>query len=330
MKTTVRFRTGGESFARLEHNRRDPEWTKHEKHINPNGEAIIIKDQDIEEAYQEIFGEAIEKYNKKQKRKDRKIDGVKGYMEQIKNDRSGKVNRQTGERGKQLIFEVLVGVGSMKTERDQNGNLLRDGDGNILRPYSIPEEIAKEVLLEYAGTFMIDNPQLHITGMYYHADEEGSPHLHINFIPFATGYKRGLEVQNSLSKALELQGFKSRSIRESGVVQWQEAERKKLMEALKERQIQVVRPDVGKNKESEHWKIYKRKKKLEEEIDTLERTLKDQKVLDFVKEDEDFFNSLFYVSKQNERFKEIKRKELTEKIDEDMMIMMRNKYNYTK
>ena len=36
---------------------------------------------------------------------------------------------------------------------------------------------------------------------HYHADE-ATPHIHLDFVPVATGYKQGLDVQNGFDKAL--------------------------------------------------------------------------------------------------------------------------------
>ena len=38
--------------------------------------------------------------------------------------------------------------------------------------------------------------------------DEATPHLHIDFIPYTTGSKRGLETRVSLKKALAELGFK--------------------------------------------------------------------------------------------------------------------------
>ncbi len=159
--TTVRFHMGGESDIKTAHNRRDEATVKWEKHIDMErkhivlkdmeleeayaelfGEAIeeydakqkrrdrkiggvreymeqvrkhiVLKDMELEEAYAELFGEAIEEYDAKQKRRDRKIGGVREYMEQVRADARGRVNKKTREKGKNLAYEVIVGIGSVK------------------------------------------------------------------------------------------------------------------------------------------------------------------------------------------------------------------------
>lgn len=334
LKTTIRFHVGGFDKIKPEHNRRDKDWVKHEKHIREDGESLIILDRDLEEVYQELFGEAIKEYNEKQKRKDRKIDGVKGYMESILNNKQGNKNRKTGKAGKDLAKEVIIGVGSLKPLKDRDGNFKRDKAGNIIRPYKIPDKIAKEVLLEYAGEFMLNNPNLKTYGIYYHNDEDGAPHLHLDFVPFATGYKRGMQVQNSMSKALSLQGIKGQSNRLNSYVLWQEQQREIIKEKLNARGIEIERPDAGKNKEEEDWRIYKKKRKLEEEVDNLKREKEDYQIIDYIKDDPDFYANFKYMLKRgNDTFKKIKRKELNDVLEDDMGILIKQKRisnNYSK
>ena len=68
-------------------------------------------------------------------------------------------------------------------------------------------ELAKMILDEYYQGFQQRNPHLKVFSAHLHMDE-ATPHLHIDFVPFTTGSKRGLETRVSLKKALEQQGFK--------------------------------------------------------------------------------------------------------------------------
>ena len=65
-----------------------------------------------------------------------------------------------------------------------------------------------------------------------HLDEE-TPHVHIDFIPFATEQKRGLSTRNSLSKALEQQCFTSEGKNNTCTKQWVESEKEQLAEVMK-------------------------------------------------------------------------------------------------
>ena len=73
------------------HNRR--EYEKYGKptpdniDVSKSHENITLVDKDIKEAYREIFGEALDKYNAKQKRADRKIED---YCDHIKKSKKVK------------------------------------------------------------------------------------------------------------------------------------------------------------------------------------------------------------------------------------------------
>ena len=71
------------------HNRREYEKIGRELpdniDVSKSHENIILVDRDIREAYQEIFGEALEQYNAKQKRADRKIENYYDHIRTVKN-----------------------------------------------------------------------------------------------------------------------------------------------------------------------------------------------------------------------------------------------------
>ncbi len=68
-------------------------------------------------------------------------------------------------------------------------------------------QLAEQVLDEYYYSFQERNPQLRVFSAHLHLDET-TPHLHIDFVPFTTGSKRGLNTRVSLKQALAAQGFK--------------------------------------------------------------------------------------------------------------------------
>lgn len=182
------------------HNRR--EYEKFGKPIPDNidvsksSENITLVDKDLKEAYHEIFGEALEKYNGKQKRADRKIEDYCDHIKKSKN-------------GEKLFYEDVVQWGS----KDD---------------FKSPEtrERAKEALVKYVEGFEERNPNLKLIGAYIHMDE-ASPHLHLDYVPVATGYSRGLEKRNSLDKAMKQMGFQpeNENRKNNATKLWKENER---------------------------------------------------------------------------------------------------------
>lgn len=164
--------------------------------VSKSSENINVVDKDIRQAYGEIFGEALEKYNGKQKRADRKIESYYDHIQKSKN-------------GEKLFYEDVVQWG--KKEDFQNPQT---------------RERAKEALVKYVEGFEERNPNLKLVGAYIHMDE-ASPHLHLDYVPVAHGYSRGLETRNSLDKAMKQMGFQpeNESRKNNATKLWKESER---------------------------------------------------------------------------------------------------------
>ncbi len=173
---------------------------------------IYYKQEPLEEAYKNCFAEAIEQYNAKQKRKDRRIAGVKGYMNQIKN--SG--------NGEKLFYEIVVQV----------GNSYDSGIGTE------QGELCKTILDEYMKDFQDRNPNLYVFNAVMHCDER-TPHLHIDYIPLGRGYKQGLMVRNSLDRALKQQGIDGKANkRENSAIAWEQREKSALEEFMNRHNVE--------------------------------------------------------------------------------------------
>ena len=164
--------------------------------VSKSSENIILVDKDIKQAYREIFGEALEQYNAKQKRADRKIEDYCDHIKKSKN-------------GEKLFYEDVVQWGSKE---------------DFQKPET--RQKAKEALIEYVNTFQERNPNLKLIGAYIHMDE-ASPHLHLDYVPVAHGYTRGLATRNSLDKAMKEMGFQpeKESRKNNATKLWKESER---------------------------------------------------------------------------------------------------------
>ena len=164
--------------------------------VSKSSENITLVDKDIKQAYQEIFGEALEKYNAKQKRADRKIEDYCDHIKKSKN-------------GEKLFYEDVVQWGSKE---------------DFQKPET--RERAKEALVQYVKGFEERNPNLKLVGAYIHMDE-ASPHLHLDYVPVAHGYSRGLSTRNSLDRAMKEMGFapENESRKNNATKLWKENER---------------------------------------------------------------------------------------------------------
>lgn len=210
----------GTTVAR-QHNIREKRVVEKESHIDLDGVHEIWHDEDIREAYERIFGEAVATYNAKQKRENRKIESY--YDEVCKDER------------RHPVYEMIIGV---------------YGD-------ECTEENGKEIMRKFVDTWEERNPNLKLVGAYYHADEDGVPHCHIDYVPTAHGYKRGLAMQNGLDRALTEQGFKTESIHKTAQIAWEQRENAYLEELCNEKGLEVEHPDKDKNVEHLKTDIYK-------------------------------------------------------------------------
>lgn len=171
---------------------------------------IVIKQQSLWDAYDEVFGKAVDEYNDKQKREDRKIYD---YFEKLFGEHSEKSSNSIIENDnkQKSFYEYVVGVGSMY-DTGLVDSILKDGTKIEANPEAA--KIATECLKDYilgnpeigVQSFEERNPNFYIFNAVIHLDEK-TPHLHYDFIPFADGYIKGMTRQQGISKALEQMGY---------------------------------------------------------------------------------------------------------------------------
>lgn len=226
------------------HNERDKAVCDKESHIDlskPHENWINI---DHKQAYDEIFGEALEKFNARQKRSDRRISS---YYDHIRHDKK-----------KHVAYEMIIGVYDTRTSTS----------------------VKRDILKKFVDTWSKRNPNLKLVGAYYHADEQGKdPHVHIDYIPVARQCKRGLDTQNALNKALSQQGFVAKSKSVTSQIMWERSENEFLEKLCNERGIEVehdytkrVHLDTDLYKKSMERSV-KAEKLLEQQIDSLSKDL---------------------------------------------------------
>lgn len=182
------------------HNIRSEKTVTKEDHINPDGRAEIWYDERERDAYRRLFGISVDNYNARQTRKSRKIAS---YYNQIKHSSY-----------QHTAYEIIITVGNRDNKPD--------------------DETGRRIMKEYCDSWKRRNPTLELIGAYYHADEfdpetgqPSAPHVHIDYIPVAEGYKNGMEKRTALNRALESLGFYKRG-KETPQIQWQRSERRAL------------------------------------------------------------------------------------------------------
>lgn len=202
MKKTISVRIGKGSISH--NNRKFVAKNVDERRVKDN---VILCCESLKETYENLFGEALAEYNAKQKRKDRRIEN---YLKHIENGKQEKP-----------FYELVFQVGN----KDDT-------------PCGTPDaEVAAEILQEYYAEFLERNLHIRVFNAVIHLDE-ATPHLHVDFVPFATGQSRGLATRNSLNKALEQQGFSAKTNLETPAKQWTDFEKQRLAEVMRKRGIE--------------------------------------------------------------------------------------------
>ena len=238
MKRTISAMRGKGS---LTHNRRDFIAENVDSSRTPLN--VEYRNEDIRAVYHELFDDALARYNEKQTRKDRVIDD---YYEKIR----------TGKQEKP--FEELI---------------IQIGNKDDMNASSENGQLARQMLDEYMQSFQQRNPTLRVFSAHLHMDE-ATPHLHIDFIPFTTGSKRGLETRVSLKKALEALGFAGGTKSHTELNQWIESEKQALASIMARHDIEWEQ----KGTHEEHLSVldYKKQERskevaaLETQIDALQ------------------------------------------------------------
>lgn len=238
MKRTISFMTGKGS---VNHNSRK----FHAKNTDPERSCLNVEycNENVKDVYHELFDEALALYNEKQTRSDRRIDD---YYEKI---RSGKQEKP--------FHEIILQIG------DKNNMGAKTENG----------QLAAKVLDKYMRDFQRRNPTLRVFSAYLHMDE-ATPHLHIDFVPYTTGSKRGLDTRVSLKQALSALGFKGGTRRETELNQWVAYEKEQLATVMLEHGIEWEK----KGTHEKHLSVLDfEKKERAKEVVELEQSISDGK-----------------------------------------------------
>ena len=214
----------------LQH-RQDSTWDPQQSRFN-----IIYADNDPRKIYQELFGDAYDAWQQKQRATGhRKIaDQYATYYDKIKHSKQEK-----------LTYELVVCIGNVEDKKDRRTH------DRIL-----------DALDEYNKTFQQQNPNFRVVQQITHRDEAGIEHTHIQIVPFVTGCKRGLETKNSMTGALKAMGFSGKD----NFAAWRQAEEARLDKIMVKHGLTPERAENGRD---EHLSIknFKELKEQEAQID---------------------------------------------------------------
>ncbi len=220
---------------------------------------ITFISKPIGEVYEELFGGAVERYNARQKRNDRKIHGT--YYEHLFHCKPSNSVITASDKRKSF-YEDIVQIGKM----EDSGFGTEDF------------QLVADCLTEYMNGFQARNPNFHIFNAVLHMDE-ATPHLHIDYIPVGH-YRRGMDIQNGIAQALKEMGYGEGK---QAIARWKEKEVEVLNEICRRYGIEPLPPEKSRGTlEVSEYKEQRRKaeqlavenEKSQSELDALNSELK--------------------------------------------------------
>ncbi len=206
------------------------------------GRNTVFVNDNLKGVYHELFDEAVEEYNKRQKREDRRI---RNYYDKIENGKQEK-----------LFHEIILQIGN----RDDTHACSEEG------------KLAEQILKEYMSEFEERNPYLRVFNAVIHMDEE-TPHLHIDYVPFTTESKnRGPNTRVSFKQAMAQQGFCGGSRKETEWKQWADSEKEHLASIMRKYDVEWLQ--LGTHEK--HLSVYDYKKQERiKEVEKLDGRISD-------------------------------------------------------
>ncbi|MCR4750203.1 MAG: plasmid recombination protein [Lachnospiraceae bacterium] len=221
----------GHQVAR-QHNLRNRKVTDKESHIMREGIHETWLDVRPEEAYHRLFDAAIIEYNAHQVSVGHSERQIHDYYKKICDDSK-----------KHAVYEMIIAIGNYDNHPT--------------------EELSRSILNEFVRTWAKRNPNLVMIGAYYHGDEEGTGHCHIDYIPVTRIVSRGPRIQTGLVKALNEMGYETENIHETAQIKW-EREQNQYLERLCVREGLQIEHPMLENVKHMNIKEFKQQKRIEE------------------------------------------------------------------
>lgn len=209
---------------------------------------IVFANSTLEEVYAELFDDAVEKYNEKQNRAERKrMGGGTGYLKELQNKLEMAEHK---DKAVKPAFQLHIEVGDYYDTSYKNA--------------PADAEEAEQILAGYFEGFAERNPHMRVAWAVMHCDES-KPGIHATIVPWADGYKNGMPSRVSISRALAQQGFTDDK-EKSGWEKWIESERETLENVMRSHGIEPVRKDDPKREKYTKAEVIAINRGIEKEL----------------------------------------------------------------
>ena len=141
---------------------------------------VVLAKESLEDVYRELFSGALAAYNEAQVAKGKPGRRIPDYLAHVR-----------ASRQERPEYEMVVQIGNRETNPAADAAC---------------RELSEAVYRDWLAAFRKEFPQLKVREAVVHMDE-ATPHLHVKYVPWSSGNKRGLETRNSLGGALRQMGY---------------------------------------------------------------------------------------------------------------------------
>ncbi len=251
----------GGAMATLRHSF-NKDFRSKEEHIDKDlsDKNIVLYYENLKDAYEKEFGEAVKNYNTKQIENGHPERQINDYLQKISDDKQ-----------KNVLYEHIIQFG------DRNTIGINSESNNHI-----------EAMKDFVSGWNERNPNMHLVGAVIHRDEkDGTDHLHLMYFPVARDMSRGLEVQNGYKQALKQQGFETKAKERTAQIQWERSEKQELERIGKEHGFEIEHKHGNREHfEKEVYKAYSEKEIAEKELrDTKDDLINNRNALDNIEKD---------------------------------------------
>lgn len=248
----------------------------------------LLRCEDVGQRVNDFFRPAVQRYNDKQKRADRKKS--EDYYQALL---SGEEGYGKGKAQESPIYEYVFQIGNRDDtgvtddsfdadhwkELKEAGKLKEASQyAEAHRNTSPDKAVLKEALLAVGQKFANGECGSNFLPLYaYCHDDEpnGTCHLHVAFCPYVTGEKTGLDTRVSLRKALKAMGYPGDA--QEGIFAWQRDMKDMITKEMEKRGYQrEIKDNEAKHIPVDEFKAQKRKAELQADIDRYQAAAQDE------------------------------------------------------
>lgn len=251
----------GGAMATMRHSF-NKDFRAREEHIDKDlsNKNIVLRYENLKDAYQKEFGEAVKNYNQKQIENGHPERQIENYMQKISDDKQ-----------KNVLYEHIIQFG------DRNSIGVNGDSQNHI-----------EAMKDFVKGWDERNPNMHLVGAIIHRDEkDGTDHLHLMYFPVARDMSRGLEVQNGYKQALKQQGYETKAKERTAQIQWERSEKQELERIGRQHNLEIEHKHGNREHfQKDVYAAFAQKEIAEKELrDTREDLESNRNALDNIEKD---------------------------------------------